>query len=246
VANSEGGVQRARSRKRQALNERRLTKREVSQLLGAGAVRRRDLEAALSDARVGLRPMRCYELPENRVLWVFHEQESGLGGKGDIYTLDYSHRFVRWAHRVDADARAGRSTSVSHWYHFSQLRDALPGHADELVTQLRLAIVGSSSTLKMSYAGLDAASDYLESLGSERVEREWYDHLVAYVGEVIRVRTRGEWRIDRRQSPPYPYIAAPKHRAIMPINVVWSELAGLKPADLRTEAANEVRRARGF
>ena len=32
--------------------------------------------------------------------------------------------------------------------------------------------------------------------------------------------------------------------AIMPVNVVWSELGGLNRANLRREAANEVRRAR--
>jgi hypothetical protein len=110
--------------------------------------------------------------------------------------------------------------------------------------ELGHAVFGTSSALEMSYAGLAAASAYVESIGFDRAEREVYDHLVAYVGEVIRVRTRGKWRIDRQQGEPYPYVAAPKHAVIMPINVVWSELGGLNPPDLRTEAANEVRRAR--
>jgi hypothetical protein len=42
----------------------------------------------------------------------------------------------------------------------------------------------------------------------------------------------------------HPFVAAPKHAVIMPINVVLSELGGLNAADLRTGAANEVRRAR--
>jgi len=31
---------------------------------------------------------------------------------------------------------------------------------------------------------------------------------------------------------------------VMPINVVWQELSGLDPANLRAAAANEVRRKR--
>jgi hypothetical protein len=230
--------------KRKTLNERRLTRKQVAQLLEAGAVPRPDLDAAFLEADVGLRPVRLYELPDNRVLRVFHQEQSGLGGKGDIYTLDYCHRFIQWAHRVNANARAGRNNSVSHWYHFSKVRTALPDHVERLLAELGHAVFGTSSTLDMSYAGLAAASAYVESIGFDKAQREVYDHLVAYVGEVIRVRTRGEWRIDRRQGEPYPYIAAPKHAQIMPINVVWSELDGLHPADLRTEAANEVRRAR--
>jgi hypothetical protein len=54
--------------KRKTLNERRLTRKQVAQLLEAGAVPRPDLDAAFLETDVGLRPVRLYELSENRVL----------------------------------------------------------------------------------------------------------------------------------------------------------------------------------
>ena len=109
--------------------------------------------------------------------------------------------------------------------------------------ELSQIILGPSSQLEISYAGLDVASQYIDDVGCERAQREIYDHLVAYVGEVIRVRTEGRWMMAMGTEP-YPYIAASEHSPIMPVNVLWSEVSGLDRANLRREAANEVRRAR--
>jgi len=99
--------------------------------------------------------------------------------------------------------------------------------------------------LEIGYAGLDVASQYIDEVGFETAQNETYVHLVAYVGEVMRARTQGQWMIATANGPQaYPYIAALKHSVIMPVNVVRSALRGLDPADLRREAANEVRRAR--
>ena len=69
--------------------------------------------------------------------------------------------------------------------------------------------------------------------------------LVAYVGEVVRLRTKGVWKIgDEDPSRPYPYVAADRHARIMPINVVWGQLAGPDVVDLRRASADEVRTAK--
>ena len=229
--------------RRQALNPRRLTKKQVEALISGGATPRPDLEQALENVSTRL-GIRVYELPESRVLWVFGDTVSGIAGKGDIYTLDYCHRFIRWADRVNMDSAAGRASSVSHWFHFSRVRTDLPDRVSRLVEELGHLVMGTHASLELTYAGLDAASDYVASIGVQRAQLEIYDHLVAYVGEVIRLRTRGEWKVETRSPESYPCVVAAKHAVIMPINVVWSELSGLDSADFRKEAANEVRRAR--
>jgi hypothetical protein len=68
--------------RKRTLNERRLTKRQVQELIASGAQPRADLTAAFESGL--LRPL-VYELAGDRYLMVFGEL-SGLGGKGDIYS----------------------------------------------------------------------------------------------------------------------------------------------------------------
>src|SRR5262249_23171630 len=122
--------------RKRTLNERRLTRRQVEALIASGATARPDLTAALEDA---LPHPRVYELDGVRYLLVFGGL-SGLGGKGDIYAADDFHRFVRWAAKVDEDARCGRQGSTSHWAYYSQLKDRLISNIDALIAQLRSAM----------------------------------------------------------------------------------------------------------
>ena len=70
--------------------------------------------------------------------------------------------------------------------------------------------------LEIGYAGLDVASRYIDEVGFETAQNETYVHLVAYVGEVMRARTQGQWMIATANGPQaYPYIAALKHSVIM-------------------------------
>jgi hypothetical protein len=98
--------------------------------------------------------------------------------------------------------------------------------------------------LDLSYQSLDIVSEYVEGIGVGRAQQELYDQLVAYVGEVLRLRIQGRWEVNSNDQNPYPYLIGAKHAPVMPINVVWKQLSGLDPVDLRSAAANEVRRAR--
>src|SRR5262249_8813662 len=84
----------------------------------------------------------------------------------------------------------------------------------------------------------------VSSIGVERAQQEIYDHLVAYVGEVLRLRIHGDWQVNRHHRHPHPYLVGAMHDPTMPINVVCGELSGLAPINLRTAAANEVSRKR--
>jgi hypothetical protein len=226
--------------RKRTLNERRLTKRQVEALIASGAKARPDLTAALGD--VVLRS-RVYELDGDRYLLVFGGL-SGLGGKGDIYAADDFHRFARWSAKVDEDARHGRQGSTRHWAYYSQLKEGLISNIDALVAQLRSKTSRTPDELDFSYKSLDLVSEYLEGIGTERAQQELYDQLVAYVGEVLRLRIQGRWDIRGDNQQPYPYLVGAMHDPVMPINVVWQELSGYDPVNLRSAAANEVRRTR--
>jgi hypothetical protein len=226
--------------RKRTLNERRLTKRQVQELIASGAQPRADLTAAFESGL--LRPL-VYELAGDRYLMVFDEL-SGLGGKGDIYSGDDFRRFMRWSAKVDDDARHGRQGSVSHWAHYSLFKDRLISNIDALVAQLRSAMSRTADDLDFSYESLDVVSEYVEGTGVERAQQELYDHLVAYVGEVLRARIHGRWEVSSDHPHPHPYLVGAKHDPTMPINVVWQELSGFAPVNLRRVAANEVRRTR--
>jgi hypothetical protein len=228
------------------LNERRLTKQQVQELVSSGARPRPDLSAALEQRFVTGHNERpgVYELEGDRYLYVFDEQQSGLGGKGDIYAADLFLRFVRWTGRVREDSAQGRGSSVSHWAYYSRLKQELMSNVDLLIEQLRFRMSRSRDDLDLSYKSLDIVSQFVEGIGVERAQKDLYDHLVAYVGEVLRLRIDGRWEVDRKHDPPYPYLVGPRHGVTMPINVVWKELSGLDVVNLRSAAANEVRRTR--
>lgn len=100
----------------------------------------------------------------------------------------------------------------------------------------------SDDRLDFSCESLDVVSSQAESYGSEKVQTYLYDNVVAYVGEVIRRKVKGNW--DLRQDDPggaYPIISA-KNNVLMPINVVWRELYEIEPMNLRKDTTNEIRR----
>ena len=222
-------------------NERRLTKRQVQELISSGARPRPDLSAALEPTSL---QQLVYELEGDRYLVVFGEPVASLAGKGDIYAADYFRRFVRWLAKVDEDAKHGRQGSVDHWAHYSALKHRLITNIDTLVARLRSTMSRTADELDFSYQSLDVVSAYVEGIGVERARQEIYDHLVAYVGEVLRLRIQGHWEVNNADWQPYPYLVGAMHDPTMPINVVWEQLSGLDPVNLRVAAANEVRRKR--
>jgi len=228
------------------LNERRLTRRQVRQLISSGARFRPDLSAAFEETfSTGYQVRhRVYELEGERFLFVFDENDH-LGGKGDIYPADYMVRFAQWTARVREDHRLDRASSVTHWHHYSRLKLALTANIGPLIEELRARMARSADELDGSYRSLDLVSAHVEDIGIEQVWDELYDHLVAYVGEVMRARIDGRWEIRTENGPPFfPYLVGAKHDPVMPINVVWEELSGLDAVNLRAAAANEVRRKR--
>jgi hypothetical protein len=221
--------------------ERRLTKRQVRELISSGARPRPDLSAALESTSL---QQLVYELEGDRYLVVFGGSVPSLAGKGYIHAADEFRRLLRWLATVDENAKHGRQGSVEHWAYYSSHKHRLISNIDTLVAQLRSAMSRTADDLDFSYRSLDIVSAYVEDIGAERAQQELYDHLVAYVGEVLRLRIQARWEVRRDDLQPYPYLVGATHDPIMPINVVWERLLGPDPVNLRAAAANEVRRKR--
>jgi hypothetical protein len=227
-------------------NERRLTRRQVQELIASGARPRPDLAATFEQTfSTGYKDQPLvYELDGERYLFVFDPADASMGGKGDVYPAESFHRLVRWTARVSEDYKHGRASSVDHWAYYSALKHQLIANIDTLIDQLRSTMVRTPNDLDLSYRSLDVVSEYVEGIGVERAQQELYDQLVAYVGEVLRLRIQGRWEVNSNDRQPYPHLMGAKHEPVMPINVVWKQLSGLDPVNLRMAAANEVRRAR--
>jgi hypothetical protein len=232
---------------KRTLNERRLTRHQVQALISSGARPRPDLSTAFEQTFATgykIHPL-VYELEGDRYLFVFDEKESGLGGKGDIYPADAFLRLARWTARVREDQKHGRASSVGHWAYYSALKRGLISHIDSLVEQLRSTMSRPPADLDFSYQSLDIISEFVEGIGVERAQEDLYDHLVAYVGEVLRLRIQGHWDVKgENDAQSYPCVVGAQHDPTMPINVVWEQLSGLDTVNLRAAAANEVRRKR--
>ena len=94
--------------RKKTLNERRLTRRQVQELIVSGARPRPDLAATFEQTfstEFKEQPL-VYELDGERYLFVFDPADPNMGGKGDIYPAEAFHRFVRWRARVSEDACA--------------------------------------------------------------------------------------------------------------------------------------------
>lgn len=231
--------------RKKSLNERRLTRRQVRELIASGARPRPDLAATFEETfSTGYKEQPLvYELDGERYLFVFDPADPNMGGKGDIYAADSFHRFVRWTARVSEDYKHGRGSSVEHWAYYSTFKHHLIAHIDTLIDQLRSRMARTTDDLDLSYRSLDVVSEYVEGIGIERAQQELYDQLVAYVGEVLRLRIQGRWEVNSNYRQRHPYLVGAKHDPVMPINVVWEQLSGLDPVNLRAAAANEVRRS---
>ena len=256
--------------KKRCLNPRRFTKKQVQELIAAEGKLHQEFTNCFTQNYANgycYQPL-IYELTADRFLFVFDPKSPGSGGKGDIYAREYFLQWVRSTKRHRQDIARGCCSSVSHWHYYSQHRETLIYKINFLVTDLAEKLSIDPQKLDFSYPSLDIISKKTENYGcnldstspnfAKSVDitdhdpqpyliDHLYDHLVAYVGEVLRHRIQGEWVIsdssmDESSPHKYPYIRTISNKILMPINVVWQELVGILPMKWRLETANEIRR----
>ena len=230
---------------KKSLNKKRLTKKQVQELIETQGKLHEEFTKFFEETysnEYKNQPL-VYELPNDRFLYVFDPKGSILPGKGDIYPKEYFSRWIRWTQKVREDYASHRGSSGEHWRYYSKHKIELINKIDELINELAEQLEILRDQLDFSYISLDTVSNKAENYGLERVQCKLYDNLVAYVGEVIKRRVNGQWAINSFSvDDKYPYISADIDGVLMPINVVWQELGGLEPMDLRKETANEIRR----
>ncbi len=229
--------------KKKPLNSKRLTKQQVQELIESeGKLHKEFTDFFEETYSTGYKNQpQVYELPGDRFLFVFDPKGISLPGKGDIYSREHFLRRIRWNQRVREDYANGRGSSIEHWMYYSKHKAQLVNKIPELIDELVGCLNISLDQLDFSCKSLDILSRKAEDYELEKVQVELYDNLVAYVGEVIWRRVEGDWVIREDRGREYPIIGA-KEGMLMPINVVWQELNGLEPMNLRQEAANELRR----
>jgi hypothetical protein len=223
---------------------KRLTKKEVQALIKSEGKLHQEYTDFFEETygSGGKNQPQVYELANGEFLYVFDPKGFSLPGKGNIYSKELLLRTMRWNQRVRDDSANGRGSSVNHWLYYSKHKAQLVNKVSELIDELAEWLDVSRDQLDFSYKSLDIVSNKAEEHGLERVQSELYDNLVVYVGEVIRRRLKGCWCVKENSAGcTYPVIEV-NEGILMPINVVWQELNGLKPMNLRKEAANEVRR----
>lgn len=229
-----------------SLNRKRLTRKEVKALVDAEGELDSAMTAALREERNGYaNEPRVYKLSGSRYLYVFDERDISLPGKGDIYTEAEMLRSIEWTKDVGAASKRGGGNSVDDWRYYSQLGNALTTHVERLNQSLSEVSGIPSTSLDFSYKSLNLVSCYLSSIGYVQVRNDLYDHLVAYVGEVLRIRSKGRWHINSyRGELGCPCILGPRGDGtgiMMPINAVWIALDAYGECELRQPTINEYR-----
>jgi len=227
---------------RNCLNEKRLTKKQVQELVEREGQLHAEYTAFFKEKYSSKQDL-VYELPNDRFLYVFDPQGVWIPGKGDIYTTAYLLQWMQQLRRARVDAANNRGSSVGHWRFYSRHPHDFVHQIASLIAHLADALHLDQQVLDRSYVSLDVVSRACEALEPDIIFTTLYDNLVAYVGEVIRQRVEGYWEVNSTHAGgDYPFVSVGFPRLqYMPINVVWTALQGLAPIDLRQEAANEIR-----
>lgn len=186
---------------------------------------------------------KVYELKDQRILLVFDEVGTSMNGRGNIWPRDRFEKFIHFVLRHRDDIDQGRRSSVDHWYWYSKYKERIVDYADETVTFLSRTLNIKPQRLTYEYPSLDLISEKCLQKPINQIFEKLYDHLVLYVGEVIKRRVKGKWALDRPEgSPPYPYISIDSITVkYMPTNIIWEIGTSVEDIDLRKLTANEIR-----
>ena len=184
-----------------------------------------------------------YELPNGDFILVFDPKGDMLPGKGNYYTRDSFLRTQRWRKKISDDYQHGRGSSVEHWRHFSKQGYQLSSNKDTNLDTISKELNITKTALDFSYESLGKIDAAIENYPYGKPWETLYDALIFYVGEVIIKRVDGHWQINStHHGGDYPYVTVVNSTLhYMPINIVWQEIDGLNPCNLRKATADEIR-----
>ena len=227
------------------LNKTRLTKKQVQEIIESEGHLHDGYTEFFSENYGGGSSKRdlVYELPNDRFLYVYDPDGVSIPGKGDIFSKELFLKRIERLKRIREDIKYQRSSSVSHWRYYSKNKNNLILLTDSLVHELADNLSIDRDKLDKSYQSLDLVSYQSQAQSLDYLFTNLYDNLVAYIGEVIKERIKGQWDINQTHAGgEYPFISLGlKNVQHMPINAAWTAMTGIDPIDFRKETANEVR-----
>src|SRR5688572_16152825 len=168
------------------LNEKKLSKDRVQEIIGEQGNLRIDLMEAFahkSPEGIIFEQNLVYELKDGNFLVVRDPKIKRGGGTGDIWKREYTLRFSSWSKKVASDYLNGRGSSVEHWFFYSKNKSKLIENVPQLIEELSHQLKIVVTRLDKTYVSLDLVSERVEELGWEKSLYDLYDNLVAYVGE---------------------------------------------------------------
>lgn len=231
---------------KKTVNDKRLSKKQVQEIMETEGVFSEAYSQFFEEVYGSgfVKRDLIYELPGDKFLFVFDSYGMIVPGKGDIYPGEYFRKwvsFIAWAKESNA---FGRGSSLDHWHYYSKLQGNLVDHIEELILALADRLTISIQVLDKSYASLAVLSSRIEKFGRGNAFSELYDNLVAYVGEVLRLRVNGVWKVRQLPAGDYVFpsiVIEGLGVYYSAINVVWGALNSIE-IDLRAETAQVVRR----
>ena len=230
-----------------ALNKTKYTKSEVEEFIKKGA----KINSELSNEFIEILPRikienLIYDLPDGNILYVYAKNGFFTPGKANIYTKEFIINWVEYKKRIDKLFKKAGVSSVSQWLHFSQLKTDIISekNIENLISEISSDFKIDKNKLDKTYQSLSLIDNAIKDIPKQELAEKFYDHFVAYVGEVIKNRIDGFWKIDEfDKEEKFPYISLKDvDVAYMPINVFYSCLISFEPVSLRKETANEIRR----
>ena len=224
---------------------RRLKKSEVKEFIANGGAKFHEefTKDTHEKYHTGEEKQDCvYELPNGDFMYVFGQSWGTLAGKGNYWERESFLRHVKWSRKVDEDYKHGRGSSVGHWKFYSKQKNDLFNQPDNNIEIISQELRIDKRKLNFSYDSLGLIDEAVESYGVEKATMTLYDALVFYVGQVIANRIGGQWKVDVEMGYDYPFITVENTRLhYMPINIVWGELDGSAPCNMRKATADEVK-----
>ena len=228
------------------MKRKRLSKKEVQDILKNGATIQEDYNSQIKSETVtgvAFKP-KIYLLPDDTFLWVY-DGEFYPKGKGDIFTRKEIEEYFELRKKNLENKKIRKGNAGDNWHFYTKYGAKLIDNIDILIKELADKLQIPSDQLDFSYNSLDIISDKLKPLGIEATMKNYYDPVVAYVGEVIKRRIDGFWKINSTHAGgDYPYVAVAEvdHFHYMPTNVFWYDMTPSRFINLRKTTADEVRR----
>lgn len=232
------------SKKRVTINEKPLSRKETLILAnGIGKLHNTYSEILTEEINGEIITLRqVYELPNDEYLYI-SDVNGKYGGKGDIFTKIYFDKFIQKIKRMDEDIKNGRTNNIAHWHFYSKNKLNLIERIPELILSLSEFIEVDNSLLNYSTTSLDIISTHLKENNLDNIFEEYYDNLVAYIGETIRKNSKFTTNWTSEPFFSFPVISTIEENVFYnPINIIWEELTMSEDINLRKGYGKELRR----